>query len=235
MTSGRLGRQLLRSLINGSDAVAVAVPLALHVAGRIQERDSEGFVLDPTQLANAIRDLVEAVEPDGVPVTSPDILLSGCSGIGSLTTSEQLSVALEATRRLRSSLGDSVALVAHLPGPSNLVAHFDTSEQEAAEAVTAIGKSLVSAGVDAVLINDEAEAAGISLSTLSNIARFHQSLVLGFHRQCYGLPAATVVPFASPIIGRGFTVTDGQLPRSTDISELRDWVLVVQGRREQLV
>ncbi len=232
MTSGRLGRQLVRSLINGRDTTAVAVPLALQVAGRIQERDSEGFVLDPTQLANAIRDLVEAVEPDGVAVTSPDVLLSRCSGIGSLTTSEQLSVALEATRRLRSSLGDSVALVAHLPGPSNLVAHFDASEQEAAEAVTAIGKSLVSAGVDAVLINDDVEPAGISLSTLSNIARFHQSLVLGFHKQCYGLPAATIVPFANPMIGRGFTVSDGQLPRSTDIGELQDWVLVVQGRRE---
>ena len=232
MTPGRLGRQLLRSLVTGSDTAVIAVPLALQVAGRIQERDSEGFVRDPTQLANAIRDLVEAVEPDGVPVTSPDVLFSGCTGMGSMVTSEHLSAASEATRRLRSSLGDSIVLVAHLPGPLNLVSHFHTSELEAVEAVTAMGKSLVSAGVDAILISEDAEASGISLSTLANIARFHQALVLGLNKQCYGLPAPTVVPFVNPTIGRGLTVTDGQLPRSTDIGELRDWVFATQGRGE---
>jgi len=94
-------RAVARSLAAGQPGGTLAVPLALHVSARIAERDAEDFVYDATQLANALRDLIEAVGPDGVPVTDPAVLLVGCASAESTVASDQLKVALEATRRLR--------------------------------------------------------------------------------------------------------------------------------------
>ena len=49
------------------------------MSARIAERDAGDFVCDATQLANALRDLIEAVGPDGVPVTDAAVLLAGCA------------------------------------------------------------------------------------------------------------------------------------------------------------
>ncbi len=52
---------MVRALASGQRGYTLAVPLALHVSARIAERDPEDFLRDPTQLANALRDLIEAV------------------------------------------------------------------------------------------------------------------------------------------------------------------------------
>lgn len=62
------------------------------------------------------------------------------------------------------------------------------------------------------------------------MARFHQAPALCHPIARYGLTAATVVALDKPGAGRGVTVTDGQLPRHTDIEALRDWINAVRTR-----
>ena len=130
-------RAVARSLAAGQPGGTLAVPLALHVSARIAERDAEDFVYDPTQLANALRDLIEAVGPDGVPVTDPAVLLTGCTSAESVLASSQLKVALEATRLLRASYGDAIALAAVLPGPAALAGQAVPAGAAGAGAVAA--------------------------------------------------------------------------------------------------
>ena len=63
---------------------------------RIAERDPEDFLYNPTQLANALQDLIEAVGPDGVPICDPSVLVDGCRSASDVLASQQLGVALEA-------------------------------------------------------------------------------------------------------------------------------------------
>ena len=223
-----MSRHIVRALLSGQRGGVLAVPLALQVAARIQERDAEDFVHDATQLANALRDLVDAVDPDGVPVTAPEVLLDGCGSTSALAASDQLSVAVEATRRLRTSLGDRIALVATLPGPATVAERCAAMPAAAADAVLALGKQFLAAGADVLLVVDEAGPAGATLSTLANIARFHQALALSHPGDRYGLAAATVVPLGSPAAGAGVTVTNEELDRRTDIGLLGDWVATVR-------
>ncbi|MFL6135520.1 MAG: hypothetical protein ACJ72A_22135, partial [Nocardioidaceae bacterium] len=155
-----MSRTLVRTLLGGGEGT-LAVPLALAAAARIQERDWEDFLEDPTQLANGIRDLVDAVAPDGVPVSDDLVLLEQASSAG-LAGGPHALAAVVATERLRQSLGDRVALVSVLPGPARLAA---AGAVAAAEAILELGKKFLAAGADVVLVRDEAGEAA-SLSTL---------------------------------------------------------------------
>src|SRR5262249_5423544 len=115
-------RAVGRGIAAGQTAGTLAVPLALHVSARIAERDAAEVVYDPTQLANAARDLVDAVDPDGVQVSDPAVLLTGCRTAEDVVGSGQLEAAVEATRRVRGLFRDDVTLVAVLPGPGALSA-----------------------------------------------------------------------------------------------------------------
>lgn len=207
----------------------MAIPLALHTSARIQERDAEGFVYDATQLANALRDLIDAISPDGVPVTAPQVLLADCVDISQLLGSSQLDTALEATRRLRSSQGDRVIVAAVLPGPSLIADRLGVDAAGASDAVLTLGREFLGAGVDVLIISDENELAGTTLSTLGNVARFHQAVALCHPTARYGLSAATVADLYSPVAGVGVTVTDRMLERDTDLGVLGDWVNTVRG------
>jgi hypothetical protein len=78
-----VSRTLVRVILEGGEGT-IAVPLALAPAARIAEREWEAFLTDPTQLANGLRDLIDAVNPDAVPLTSDDELLTeATSGAGS--------------------------------------------------------------------------------------------------------------------------------------------------------
>ncbi len=138
-------RSAARALAAGQPGATLAIPRALHVSARIAERDAEDFVCDATQLANALRDLIEAVGPDGVPVTDAGVLLAGYAGTGSLLASEQLSAALEATGRLRASYGDAIVLAAVLPGPAVVAtaAGAAGADGAAADAVLALGREFL--------------------------------------------------------------------------------------------
>jgi hypothetical protein len=196
------------------DGRGIAVPLAHRLAARIQERDWEDFTCEPTQLANGLRDLADAVAPDGLAVCLPDVLLEGGTD---LSASDQASAAVEATRRLRTSLGDRVALVACLPGPADV--------DGGAEGVLAAAKEFLAAGVDALVVLGP--PAG-SLSTLANVARFHQAVALG-DDGAHGLPVVERRSLATPSPAVGLVLTDVHLARETDVSELEDWVAAVRG------
>jgi hypothetical protein len=219
-------RAMAREIAAGRAAGTLAVPLALHVAARIAERDASEFVYDATQLANALRDLIDAIGPDGVPVCDPGVLLAGCRTAGDVVASGQLKAAVEATRRLRASFGDRIALAAVLPGPAALAV---LAEAAVADIVLALGKEFLAAGADVLLVQDEVEAPGMSLATLANVARFHQAAALSHAVPRYGLPPTVPVDLHAPVSVRGVAVTPGSLPRDTDISVLCDWVASVRG------
>lgn len=197
------------------DARGIAVPLAMHVAARIRERDWDDFTSDPTQLANGLRDLVDACAPDGVPVTMPEVVLDAAEPVDGV----EVQTAQEATRRLRASMGDRVALVAFVPEPAALPNGSDD--------VLRLGKDFLGAGVDAIVVlgrHGEAPA----LSTLANIARFHQAAALG---SCdgHGLPLVEEIPVSEPRPVAGTVAITGTLPRDTDVTVIQDWVRVVRG------
>ncbi len=224
--STRAPRAVVRGLAAGRESGTLAVPLALHVSARIQERDAEDFVYDATQLANALRDLIEAVDPDGVPVSDVEVLLTTAE---QMLGSEQLKAALEATRRLRSSYGDAIALVAVVPGPATIASRLGADGPAAADAVVTLGKEFLAAGTDVIIVDDVTEAPGVSLSTLANVARFHQGVALTHAVQRYGLAAATPVELEAPTTVPGVAVTSVSLARDTDIAVLSDWVSTVRG------
>jgi hypothetical protein len=215
MTAPLAPRQRMRALAQRrGDGRGIAVPLAHRLAARIQERDWEDFTCDPTQLANGLRDLADAVAPDGLAVTLPDVLLEGGAA---LLASEQGRAALEATRRLRTSMGDRLALLACLPGPGAV--------EGGAQGVLAAAQEFLAAGADGVVVLG---AAGGSLSTLANVARFHQAVALG-DDAAHGLPVVDRRSLAEPAPGVGVVLTDVHLARETDVSELEDWVAAVRG------
>jgi hypothetical protein len=210
-------RRRLQALARpGAVEVTVAVPLALPLAARIQERDWEAFTTDATQLANGLRDLVDACAPDGVPIITPEVLTSHGPPD---PTSAEVAAALEATRRLRATMGDRLALVAVLPGPGAFAG---------ADVFLELGKAFLGAGADAlVLLEHHAEPA--ALSTLANVARFHQAVAFGCCAEQGGLPTVERVGLAEPRRGAGLVLTDEVLPRNTDVTVLQDWVVTVRG------
>jgi hypothetical protein len=227
-------RAVARALAAGQPGGTLAVPLALHVSARIAERDAEDFVYDATQLANALRDLIEAVGPDGVPVTDPAVLLAGCASAESILASDQLKVALEATRRLRAAYGDAVVLAAVLPGPATIAGLAGPAETAgagamAADVVVGLGREFLAAGADVLIVADHEELPGASLATLANVARFHQALALSHTAARYGLSPAASQDLRSPGHVPGVAVTPESLARDTDIVVLRDWVDAVRG------
>ncbi|WP_370326294.1 hypothetical protein [Euzebya sp.] len=193
------------------------MPLALGVAARIQERAPEDVVHDPTHLANALRDLVDACEPDGVPVATPATLTAhGQASVTAVATD----TAVEATRRLRASMGDRLVLVACLPGAA--------ATEGGCTGLLDLGKAFLAAGADVIVVLDDAGAAGAPLDTLGNIARFHQALALGTMEE-YGLPLVRRQPLTAPVAGAGVVLTDVDLPRDTDVTAVTDWVHAVRG------
>lgn len=196
------------------DGRGIAVPLAHRLAARIQERDWKEFTRDPTQLANGLRDLADAVAPDGLAVCLPDVLLEGGAD---LLGSEQGTAAVEATRRLRASMGDRIALAACLPGPAEITG--------GADGLLAAAKEFLAAGADAIVVLGGPSG---SLSTLANVARFHQALALG-DDAAHGLPVVERRALAAPSPAAGLVLTDVHLARDADVSELEDWVDAVRG------
>jgi hypothetical protein len=154
------------------------------------------------------------VAPDGLAVALPDVLLEGGPA---LLASEQGSAALEATRRLRASMGDRLALLACLPGPGAV--------DGGADGVLAAAKEFLAAGADGIVVLG---SPGGSLSTLANVARFHQAVALG-DDAAHALPVVERRPLAEPLPGAGVVLTDVHLARETDVSQLEDWVAVVRG------
>lgn len=182
----------------------LAVPLALRLAAKIAERPWETFLSDPTQLANGLGDLLDAVRPDGVPVTLPSVLADDREA--------RLDAALEATRRLRVTVGDNAVLVAVLGAGPDLI---DTV------------RAFLDAGIDGVVLDGEVATA--EARTIGNVTRFHRAMAHVLGPGSSGLPGAEAVPLDAPAAKTGLVLTDGEVPDGTAVPPVQDWVAGVHG------
>jgi hypothetical protein len=210
---------------------ALAVPLALRLAARIQERPLDSYFTDPTQLANGLRDFLQAVAPDGLVVTDPDALAADVTAADpdALASAPRVSAALEAARRLRGTVGDGAVLVACLPGPA-AVAGLRAGRSDAAEVVHSLAKEFLGAGADVILLaeKDGAAADEATLRTIANMARFHRALAYlsGTTAACMAAPA--VMPLDRPAPAAGLVVTDRDLPPDTSLTAVQAWTTAVR-------
>ncbi|GEL21289.1 hypothetical protein PSU4_02430 [Pseudonocardia sulfidoxydans NBRC 16205] len=177
----------------------LAVPLALRLAAKIAERPWDAFLRDPTQLANGLRDLLDAVGPDGVPVTVPSVLTE--------ERDARLDAALEATRRLRVTVGDNAVLVAVLDPDPGLI---DTV------------RAFLDAGIDGVVLHGDVPAA--DARTIGNVTRFHRAMAHVLGPGSSGLPGAEAVALDAPVAKTGLVLTDGEVPDGTPVPLVQDWV-----------
>jgi hypothetical protein len=222
------GSQRLATLVQPGGR-GIAVPLGLRPAARIQERDWDEFLTNPTQIANGCRDFVDAVGPDAVVVTSVESLLEQTREHGSLESTPHHIAAVEAAGRLVESLGARAAVAVSLPGPVALAAVLGETTAVAADQVLSAARSYLAAGVDLLLIEEPQPDAALSLATLVNIARFHQAHVVTVGPAWSGLAAAAVAAIGEAGNGSGVVVTDGELAREIDLGDLEDWIVAVSG------
>lgn len=187
----------------------LVVPLAPRLAARIAERPYDAFLTDPTQLANGLGDLLDAVAADGVAVTLPGDLAEDPDG-------DRRDAALEATRRLRTSRADDAALLAVLDG----------GREDLVELV----KAFLEAGADGIVLDGTAGPIDPATArTVANLARFHRSMAHVVGADVSGLPGAEVVPHDAPVPKSGLVLTDGECPEDTTVTTVIDWVAGVRG------
>lgn len=184
----------------------LAVPLAPRLAAKIAERPWGAFLTDPTQLTNGLNDFIEAVRPDGVAVTLPSILADDPGGV-------RRDVALEATRRLRSTVHDNAVLLAVLPGDD--------------PGLVDLAKLFLEAGVDGIVLAGDTPAD--PARTVANVARFHRAMAHVLGAGMSGLPGAEVVSLDAPAAKTGLVLTDGEVPDTTTIPAVQDWIVAVRG------
>lgn len=239
MSATALPRQIAKAMAAGRAVAApLVIPLAFRLAARIQERPVEEFLTDPTQLANGLRELFEAIGAGGIVCALDDGM--ECEALGGsgydlarLVSGERVSTSLEATRRLRATLGDKAALVAGLTGPATLVGECGGSGAEdvtkAGQAISGLARQFCEAGADIIIIFEKAsppdeQAWRASLQTLSNIVRFYRGL--GFLMGREGpLPQPTAISLGETRPGvTGLVVTPEEVPATTSIEMLRSWV-----------
>lgn len=210
----------------------LAVPLALRLAARIQERPLDDFFEDPTQLANGLNELLTAIGSDGVVVTDPEVLAGEVANLpaAELSSAPRAACALEATRRLKATIGESAVVVAVLPGPVS-IAESRADAGTAGEVAEALGKAFLDAGID-VIVFAEPDGADCTehearLRTVVNMARFHRSLTYLRGAKVSFMDAPVELSLDDPRPSEGLVLTEHDLPTDTDITLVQDWVAAV--------
>jgi hypothetical protein len=175
----------------------------------------ELFLTDPTQLANGLRDFLDAVRPDGVVVASPDAVRAELFAAMPDTVADgpRIACALEATRRLRITVGDGAVLVAILP--------------DARDDVTiAVSRAFLDAGADGLVVGPET---GLGAQrTIANVARFRRALVYLSEGPSEILSAPTTTPIRGSGGGAGLVLTEGELPPDTSLTVVQEWLAAVR-------
>lgn len=235
--SSKPPRKRIQAMVQGrGGSERVVFPLALGAAAQISARPLEAFYTDPTQLANGLLELQRALGSEGVVVALGDGFERASGDTLDLAALDQpgtrLAAALEATRRLRATLGDSAVLLAGLTGPATLAQQFNTDLASAGAGFGTLVKAFCAAGIDILLCLDTAPEAEVevwqdTLKTAGNIARFHRALPL-----CAGVdgpfPAPLAVALDAPVpVAAGVVVTAGRVPDDASIETLRQWVATV--------
>lgn len=216
----------------GRDA-RVVFPLAFDTAARISARPLEVFRTDPTQLANGLTELQQALGADGIVCALAGGMekasaADGVLDVATIAARGQVAASLEACRRLRASQGDAVALLAGLSGPATLARDFAVDLATAGAAFGALLKLFCEAGADVLLAFEAVpppadEAYVDSLRTAGNIARFHQASLLGWDLP--GLAAPARIALEAPSVGpAGIVTTAAPVAADADITALRAWL-----------
>lgn len=231
-------RKRVQAMAQGRGAgERLAVPLALDTAARISARPLEEFHVDPTQLANGLAELQRAIGSEAICCALiDDFEYRSAGGVPALDSmlapGTRVAASLEACRRLRTTSGDAVALVAGLTGPATLARQFGSDLASAGALFCALAKEFCAAGADLILIFEAAEPAEPPvweevLKTTANIARFHRALTLLVDRPG-PLPRAARVALEAPARGEaGITVTAGIVPADASLETLQAWVATV--------
>ncbi len=233
--NARPARKRVHAIAQGRGAAEhLAIPLAFEIAAQISARPLAEFRTDPTHLTNGLTELQRAINADTVCCALADDVDGSLVGapltIETLTApGREFAASLEACRRLRATAGDTLALLAGLPGPATLAARFATDLATSAPVFTALAKEFCAAGADLILIFDaisEAAAWHDCLRTTSNIARFHRGVAL-LWEPGGALPCPTRRAVSAPLAGgAGITTTDCIVPADTNLEALRHWVAV---------
>lgn len=245
-------RRRARAIAAGRAAgLRLVVPLALRAAARISARPIDRFLVDPTQLANGLKELRDAVLADGICLSLGDGMEREALGAGPplverLLAGARVATALEAGRRLRATVGDGAVLLAGLTGPAQLARETGLPLEECGALLGQLARHFCEAGADVVLLREPTVAAGERrawvevMRTIGNIARFFRALpyCLGdtttqpASDDEAGLPAAPAClsPWAAAPGPDGLCLTPEELPDEVDIAELRAWVRVVSHR-----
>ena len=235
--SAKPPRKRVQAMAQGRGAgERLVVPLALATAAQISARPLDEFFTDPTQLANGLLELQRAIGSEGIVVALGEGFERASGNQLDLAALDQpgsrLHTALEATRRLRATLGDSAALLAGLSGPARLSQDFGVDMSSAGSAFGTIVKAFCEAGADLILCLDEAPATDVelwqdALKTFGNIARFHRALPL-----CWGsggpFPSPQLVALDAPSpVAAGIVTTAEPVAADASIEALRHWVASV--------
>ena len=218
---------------------SLVIPLAFEVAARISARPPDEFREDPTQLANGLGELQQALGADGIVCAlAGGMELASAAGAGlaidALAGRGPVAASLEACRRLRAVHGDAVALLVGLTGPATLARQFGVDVASAAAGFGALLKVFCEAGADVLLaIEDEGadcadEAWQDGVRTAANIARFHHASLLGW--QLAGLPGPARVPLEAPVAAPpGIVTTADFVAADADLGSLARWVASLRG------
>ena len=149
-----------------------------------------------------------------------------------LPAAPRISAALEASRRLRVTVGDTAVLVACLPGGGR-AAELLGDSSAGASVLQVLAREFLGAGADILLLAEREAGGGAAqepaMRTVANMARFHRALCYVSGPAVSFLDQPTVVPLDQPRPARGLVVTERELPADTSMTVVRDWVDRVRG------
>jgi hypothetical protein len=103
------------------------------------------------------------------------------------------------------------------------------STADAQTELTDAGRAALDAGAHVVVVARTDTEPDVSLTTLANIAAFHQGFAIAAGNPFAGLPGSSTVALDAPVPATGLVLTKGELARDTDVSVLSDWVYEVTG------
>ena len=226
-------REIIREEYKGYHVGYLPVVLSHEVVGKVGEYERSMTAILDAYLQRSIKLEMEALNADTVCCALANDVEGALVGapltIETLTApGREFAASLEACRRLRATAGDTLALLAGLPGPATLAARFATDLATSAPIFTALTKEFCAAGADLSLIFDaisDAAAWHDCLRTTSNIARFHRGVAL-LWEPGGALPCPTRSAVSAPLAGVAGITTDCIVPADTNLEALRHWVAV---------
>ena len=226
-------REIIREEYKGYHVGYLPVVLSHEVVGKVGEYERSMTAILDAYLQRSIKLEMEALNAGTVCCALANDVEGALVGapltIETLTApGREFAASLEACRRLRATAGDTLALLAGLPGPATRAARFATDLATSAPIFTALTKEFCAAGADLSLIFDaisDAAAWHDCLRTTSNIARFHRGVAL-LWEPGGALPCPTRSAVSAPLAGVAGITTDCIVPAATNLEALRHWVAV---------